>query len=69
MRSSVGLGRFSRLRAWWTSLERGQRRTLVMMAAVVVGLHVAGFVTLFALVAPAPLPPRQRRARSRSGSA
>jgi nickel/cobalt transporter (NiCoT) family protein len=52
MRSSVGLGRFSRLRAWWKSLERGQRLTIVMMAVVVAGLHVAGFLTLIALVAP-----------------
>ena len=52
MRSSVRRGRLSRIRAWWTSLERGQRWTIVMMLAVVVGLHVAGFLTLFALVAP-----------------
>ncbi len=41
-----------RLRSLWNSLEPGQRRSLVMMAVVVVGLHVLGFVTLFALVAP-----------------
>ena len=52
MRSSVRRGRLSRVRAWWSSLERGQRWTIVMMVAVVVGLHVAGFLTLFALVAP-----------------
>ena len=39
------------LSGFWASLDGGQRRTLLMMAAVVV-LHVAGFVTLFALVAP-----------------
>ena len=52
MRASVRRGRLSRVRAWWVSLERGQRWTIVMMLAVVVGLHVAGFLTLFALVAP-----------------
>ena len=52
MRSSVRRGRLSRVWAWWASLERGQRLTIVMMVAVVVGLHVAGFLTLIALVAP-----------------
>jgi high-affinity nickel-transport protein len=33
-------------------LYASQRRTLVMMVLVVGGLHVIGFVTLFALVAP-----------------
>jgi nickel/cobalt transporter (NiCoT) family protein len=41
-----------RVREVWVSLDGGQRRTLVLMALVVVGLHVAGFLTLFALVAP-----------------
>jgi high-affinity nickel-transport protein len=36
----------------WDSLDRGQRRTLLMMVLVVGGLHVIGFVILFALVAP-----------------
>jgi high-affinity nickel-transport protein len=40
------------LRAFWASLDAGQRRTLTMMAAVVLGLHVAGFLILFVLVAP-----------------
>jgi high-affinity nickel-transport protein len=40
------------LRAFWASLDPGQRRTLTMMAAVVLGLHVAGFWILFVLVAP-----------------
>jgi high-affinity nickel-transport protein len=40
------------LRAFWASLDAGQRRTLTMMAAVVFGLHIAGFFILFALVAP-----------------
>jgi high-affinity nickel-transport protein len=42
----------SRLRGFWGSLDGGQRRTLVMMIAVVAGLHVLGFATLIALVAP-----------------
>src|SRR5712671_4859207 len=41
-----------RLRAFWRSLDGGQRRTLVMMGAVVAGLHALGFLTLIALVAP-----------------
>ena len=52
MGSPVRQGRFSRVRAWWASLGRGQRSSLVMMVAVVAGLHVAGFLTLIALVAP-----------------
>jgi high-affinity nickel-transport protein len=38
-------------RSFWTSLDRGQRRTLLMMSTVVVALHVLGFLTLFALIA------------------
>ena len=41
-----------RLRAFWDSLSVSQRRTLVMMVVVVGGLHVLGFLTLIALVAP-----------------
>src|SRR5262249_36142164 len=40
------------MRAFWASLDVGQRRTLMLMVAVVAGLHVLGFVTLIALVAP-----------------
>ena len=40
------------IREFWDSLEGGQRRTLLMMVGVVVGLHVAGFLTLVSLVAP-----------------
>ncbi|MGD0386834.1 MAG: HoxN/HupN/NixA family nickel/cobalt transporter, partial [Solirubrobacteraceae bacterium] len=40
----------------WTRLRRGlsaaEWRTVGLMAAVVVSLHVAGFVLLFALVVP-----------------
>jgi high-affinity nickel-transport protein len=39
-------------RGFWASLDNGQRLTLLMMVLVVGGLHVIGFVTLFALVAP-----------------
>ena len=38
--------------AAWASLDSAQRRTVAMMILVVGGLHVAGFVILFALVAP-----------------
>jgi len=38
--------------AFWASLTSGQRRTLVLMVLVVGGLHVAGFLTLIALIAP-----------------
>ncbi|MGZ4187888.1 MAG: Nickel transporter NicT [Solirubrobacteraceae bacterium] len=44
--------RRSRPTAFWASLDGGQRRTLVMMVVVVASLHVLGFVTLVALVAP-----------------
>ena len=59
--------RRSRFRTFWGSLDGGQRRTLVMMVAVVAGLHVLGFLTLIALVAPTTTA-SGRRARSRSGS-
>jgi high-affinity nickel-transport protein len=41
-----------RVRAFWASLTRGEKRTLMMMVGVVGGLHLLGFVTLAALVAP-----------------
>jgi high-affinity nickel-transport protein len=40
------------LRQALRALDRGQRRTLAMMALVVAGLHVLGLLTLLALVAP-----------------
>ncbi len=40
------------LRGFWASLDRGQRRTLLMMIIVVVTLHVLGFLALFAVIAP-----------------
>jgi nickel/cobalt transporter (NiCoT) family protein len=39
-------------RAFWSSLTPGQKRTLVLMAGAVAALHVIGFLTLLALVAP-----------------
>ena len=45
-------GRRRRLTTFWRRLDRAQRRTLLMMVAVVGGLHVLGFATLIALIAP-----------------
>jgi high-affinity nickel-transport protein len=39
-------------REFWSSLDGRQRRTLMMMLIVIAALHVVGFVTLFAFVAP-----------------
>src|ERR1043166_5457750 len=35
---------------FWASLDSGQRRTVLMMAAVVSGLHLVGFGILYVLV-------------------
>jgi nickel/cobalt transporter (NiCoT) family protein len=40
------------IKSFWSSLDRKERRSLLMMFVVVAVLHVVGFVTLFALVAP-----------------
>ena len=40
------------VRASWRSLDTRQRRTLLMMTLVILGLTIAGFVTLIAVVAP-----------------
>jgi high-affinity nickel-transport protein len=40
------------VRGFWSSLSAGQKRTVVLMVGVVGCLHVIGFVTLIALVAP-----------------
>ena len=48
----IGSGKRVGLRAFWSSLQGGQRRTLMMMALAIVALHVLGFLTLIALVAP-----------------
>ncbi len=45
-------GRRRRLTTFWAGLDRSQRRTLLMMLAVVGGLHVIGFAMLIALIAP-----------------
>jgi nickel/cobalt transporter (NiCoT) family protein len=50
--ATAGAGRRTGLRSFWGSLDRSQRRTLAMMVLVVGGLHVVGFVTLLAVVAP-----------------
>jgi high-affinity nickel-transport protein len=50
--STAGTANRPGLRAFWGSLDRSQRHTLLMMIAVVAGLHVIGFVTLICWVAP-----------------
>ena len=50
--ATAGSGQRPGLRQFWASLDGGQRRTLVMMIAVIAALHVIGFVILFAFVAP-----------------
>jgi nickel/cobalt transporter (NiCoT) family protein len=40
------------LRVFWLSLDRGQRRTLAMMAAVIAALHGIGFGILVFVVSP-----------------
>ena len=40
------------LSAFWAQLDGPQRRTLTAMAAAVLALHVIGFITLIAVVAP-----------------
>ena len=50
--SAVRIGRRRGVGAFCASLDARQRRTLLMMVAVVGGLHVVGFGMLVALVAP-----------------
>ncbi len=50
--TAVKVGQRPGARALWASLDSGQRLTLLMMVLVVAGLHVVGFLTLIALVAP-----------------
>jgi len=50
--TTPGVSAQPRFRAFAAALDRGQRRTLLMMGFVVAGLHVLGFVTLLAVVAP-----------------
>ncbi len=47
-----GVGRRAGLRGFCASLDRGQKRTLLLMIAVVTALHLVGFLALIALVAP-----------------
>jgi nickel/cobalt transporter (NiCoT) family protein len=46
MRLTRGVSRF------WAELDRGQRRTVGLMGAVVAGLHLAGFALLLGTLAP-----------------
>src|SRR5438477_12664428 len=48
--TAVVIGRKRGLRGFWASLDSGQRRTVLMMAAVVCGLHLIGFGILYVLV-------------------
>src|SRR4051812_4011406 len=50
--TAVAVRRQVGLRAFWGSLTASQKRTMLMMVLVVGGLHLIGFVTLIALVAP-----------------
>ena len=50
--SVVGAGSRSRLRSFWSSLDRRQRRTLGMMGTVIAALHASGFGILFFVVVP-----------------
>src|SRR5207247_7768705 len=47
--TAVVIGRKRGLRGFWASLDSGQRRTVLMMAAVVGGLHLVGFGILYLL--------------------
>ncbi len=50
--SALRMGSESKIRLFWASLDRGQRRTLVMMASVIAILHAVGFGILLFVVAP-----------------
>jgi nickel/cobalt transporter (NiCoT) family protein len=49
--TGAGPGKIT-LRRFWRSLDAGQRRTMLTMAAVIVALHVVGFGVLIGFVAP-----------------
>ena len=49
----------SKLRRFWASLDRGQRRAVVSMAAVIGVLHAVGFGILFLVVEPSAGPVRK----------
>src|SRR4029077_16477067 len=48
--TAVGIERKRGLRGFWASLESEQRRTVLIMAAVVSGLHLVGFGILYLLL-------------------
>jgi len=48
----VRMGSQSKIRQFWASLDRGQRRTVVMMGTVIAALHAAGFGILLLVVVP-----------------
>jgi nickel/cobalt transporter (NiCoT) family protein len=50
--SVVRMGSQSKLRRFWSSLDRGQRRTVMMMGTVIAALHAIGFGILLFVVAP-----------------
>jgi nickel/cobalt transporter (NiCoT) family protein len=50
--SAIPLGSGSKIRLFWCSLDRGQRRTVMMMALVIAALHAVGFGILVLVVAP-----------------
>jgi high-affinity nickel-transport protein len=50
--ATVGAARKPGAPAFWAKLDCGQRRSLLLMALVVAGLHALGFLMLIALVAP-----------------
>jgi len=52
VQSATVVGTRPGVRAFWLSLTGSQKRTVLMMVAVVGGLHVIGFLTLIALIAP-----------------
>jgi high-affinity nickel-transport protein len=49
---AVGFERRRGPRGFWAALDPAQRRSVVMMAAVIGGLHLLGFATLILLVVP-----------------
>jgi nickel/cobalt transporter (NiCoT) family protein len=50
--SVVRMRSHSKVRLFWSSLDRGQRRTVLMMGTVIAALHAIGFGILFLVVAP-----------------
>jgi high-affinity nickel-transport protein len=50
--SALQMGSQSKVRLFWSSLDRGQRRTVALMVTVIAALHAAGFGILLLVVAP-----------------